>query len=76
MLVIAGHVCIDPEKRSEASAAASEVMIATREERGCISYTFSADLSDESLFHIFEEWEALVALEAHFQTPHLALFQR
>ena len=75
MLVIAGHVCIDPEKRSEASAAASEVMIATREERGCISYTFSADLGDESLFHIFEEWESQEALDAHFQTPHMAIFQ-
>ena len=70
MLVIAGHVCIDPEKRSEASAAASEVMIATREERGCISYTFSADLGDASLFNVFEEWESQEALDAHFQTPH------
>ena len=75
MLVVAGHVRIDREKRAEASAAAVEVMSATRDEPGCISYTFSADLHDESLFHVFEEWEAQEALDAHFQTPHMAVFQ-
>jgi quinol monooxygenase YgiN len=51
------------------------MMAATREEPGCISYTFSADLGDESLFHIFEEWESQEALDAHFQAPHMAVFQ-
>ena len=75
MLVVAGRVRIDPSKREAARAAAQKVMAATREEPGCISYTFSADLDDASLFHVFEEWESQEALDAHFQTPHMAEFQ-
>ncbi|MDJ0847921.1 MAG: putative quinol monooxygenase [Myxococcota bacterium] len=75
MLVIAGHIRLDPAKRDEAIAAAREMMTDTHQEAGCISYTFSADLSDEGVFHIFEEWESQEALDAHFKAPHMARFQ-
>jgi quinol monooxygenase YgiN len=75
MLVIAGRIRIDPAQRSAALAAAREMMEATRREAGCISYTFAADLADEGLFHLFEEWESQQALDAHFRTPHMAKFQ-
>ncbi len=76
MIVIAGHIQIDIAQRDNATAAALKVMEATRQEEGCISYTFSADLDDESVFHIFEEWESQEALGAHFATPHMAEFQK
>lgn len=76
MLVIAGRIVIDPAKQGEASAAARTLMEETRKESGCISYTFSADLSDAGLFHIFEEWESQEALDAHFKAPHMAQFQK
>ena len=75
MLVIAGRIRIDPAKRDDAVRAAVEMMEATRREAGCISYTFSADLSDPGAFLIFEEWESPAALGAHFQAPHMAKFQ-
>ena len=75
MLVIAGTITIDPAQREPAIAAAKEMMAATLEEPGCISYTFSADLSDPGGFRIFEEWEDQAALDAHFQAPHMAAFQ-
>jgi quinol monooxygenase YgiN len=75
MLVIAGHIRLDPAKREVALAAARDVMRDTRRETGCISYTFSADVEDEGLFHIFEEWESAEALGAHFKAPHMARFQ-
>ncbi len=75
MLVIAGYIRIDPANHEAAVAAASQVMEETHKEEGCISYTFSADLSDEGLFHLFEEWESQEALDAHFRTPHMAKFQ-
>jgi quinol monooxygenase YgiN len=75
MLVIAGHIRIDPARREDAVRAAVEVQEATRREVGCISYTFSADLSDPGTFRIFEEWESPEALGAHFRTPHMARFQ-
>ncbi len=75
MLVIAGSIVIDPAKREAAIAAALEMMKVTRQEAGCISYTFSADLTDPGGFRIFEEWESQAALDAHFKVPHMAKFQ-
>ena len=76
MIVIAGEIEIDPTHRDTAVAAAVRMMQATRQESGCISYTFSADLVDPGLFRIFEEWESQEALHAHFAAPHMAEFQK
>ena len=76
MLVVAGRIRLDPAKRAVAIAAARELMRDTRKEKGCISYTFSADVEDEGLFHVFEEWESPAALAAHFQAPHMLSFQK
>lgn len=75
MLVIAGHIRLDPAKREAALAAARELMRDTRRESGCISYTFSADVEDDGVFHVFEEWESAEALGHHFRAPHMARFQ-
>lgn len=76
MLVIAGTIRIDPAKLSEATPAAIEVMKATRAETGNVSYAFTRDLEDEGVIHVFEEWESEEALAEHFQTPHMAVFQK
>src|SRR5262245_14929120 len=76
MIVIAGHVVIDPKQREAAAAAAREMQGETRKEAGCISYTFSADLEAPGRFAIFEEWESDEALRAHFASPHMARFQK
>jgi len=75
MLIVAGRIRLDPARREDAIASSLDVMTATRAEPGCISYTFSADLSDPGVFHLFEEWESQEALDAHFKTPHMATFQ-
>jgi quinol monooxygenase YgiN len=75
MLVIAGHIRIDPARREDAIRAAVEMQEATRQEGGCLSYTFSADLAEPGLFRIFEEWESPEALAAHFKAPHMVRFQ-
>ncbi len=75
MLVIAGTIAIDPAGRDHAVAAATTMMAETLKEEGCISYTFSADLTDPGGFRIFEEWESQEALDAHFKAPHMAAFQ-
>lgn len=74
MLVIAGTIRLDPAKRDAAIAAAKAVMAATGKEPGNNAYVFSADLTDDGLFHIFEEWVDEAALGAHFQAPHMAEF--
>ena len=75
MLIIAGHIRIDPASREAAIAAARAMMTETHKEKGCEAYTFSADFSDPGLFHLFERWESQTALDAHFKAPHMAAFQ-
>jgi len=76
MLVIAGHIRMDPAKVSEARAASAVMMEATRKEEGCHAYTFSSDLEDDGVFHVFEHWESQEALDSHFKSPHMADFQK
>ena len=56
---------------------AAVVMIeATRGEDGRLEYAFAQDLADPDLFRIVERWRDEAALAAHFQTPHMAAFQK
>ena len=75
LLVVAGDVEIDPAHRDRAIEAARAVMAATRQEPGCLEYTIAADVDDPARFVIVEKWASAEALEAHFETPHMAEFQ-
>lgn len=74
MIVVAGTVVIDADRHEAMVDAANLVSAATRQEDGCLSYEFFADLTDRSRFHVFEEWENLEALEAHLRTDHIRTF--
>jgi quinol monooxygenase YgiN len=76
MLVVAGFVRIAPGYRQAAVSAAKAAMEGARQEPGCISYTFSSDLEDKSLFYVFEEWKNQDALNEHSQQPHRVDFQK
>lgn len=75
MLLVAGTFRIRPEDRDAAVAAMQWMMAETAKEDGCVSYTFSADLSDPAVFHLFEEWDSDAHLQAHFVAPHMPEFQ-
>ena len=75
MIIVAGTIRIEAEHREPAIVAMANVMAETRKEDGCISYTFSADFQDESLFHLFEEWESQEHLDAHLKAPHIDDFR-
>ncbi|MEM7322214.1 MAG: putative quinol monooxygenase [Actinomycetota bacterium] len=75
MIIVAGHIRLDPANREAAIAAASEMMAETAKEAGCVTYVFSASFDEPGLFHLFEEWESQDHLDAHFAAPHMATFQ-
>lgn len=72
MIVVAGHLIIDPTHRNDARAAIATGVAATREESGNVDYRFSADLDDADRLNLVELWESEEAMEAHLATPHLA----
>jgi len=75
MIVVAGYIRLAPGQRDQAVTAATEMMRHTRQEPGCQTYEFSADLVDPDRFRIFEEWDSPESLAAHFQTDHMRAFQ-
>ena len=75
MIVIAGTVRVNPDRRDDALAAARAMATATRREPGCAAYRFAVDIDDQNVVHLFEEWTDADALKAHFETPHMATFR-
>ena len=75
MIVVAGTAPINPEKREEAKVILKTMMDATMQEEGCITYQFLFNPWNDAEVRIFEEWDSQDALDAHFQTPHMAEFR-
>src|SRR5438876_541216 len=74
MIVVAGSVMVQPEKREMAAAAAVKMVAATKQEPGCLKYDIYSDLNDPNHFFVFEEWENDAALMDHFKSRHMAEF--
>lgn len=54
--------------------AATRVIAATRQEPGCIGYSFAVDTEEPDLLRISECWADEAALAAHGKAPHAAAF--
>lgn len=74
MLVISGAITFRADRIEEARQAALAMMAQSAAEPGCRTYEFSTLLADPLTFRLFEVWDDLQALNAHFQTPHFAAF--
>ena len=48
---------------------------ASRAEDGCLVYSYAEDVAEPGLIRVFEVWRDQAALDAHFQTPHLAAWR-
>lgn len=67
MIIIAGTVDIDPERREEALVAASKLLEPTRAQKGCMAYNWCADSLDPGRVQVYECWENEESLAEHFQ---------
>jgi quinol monooxygenase YgiN len=74
VIIVAGHMTIDPAQRDAALAAIAAGVSATRQEVGNLDYRFSPDLDDPNRFNILERWEDEDAMNAHMASSHLAEF--
>lgn len=72
MLLIIGTVRIPAENLNDARYAMQEMIEASLEEEGCVTYAFSEDVVEPGLIHVTEAWRDREALEAHFASEHLA----
>jgi len=80
MIIIIGRAEVDPARLEDLRPALQEMMRATFEETGCLSYSLAME-SDGSDGHpavltIAERWADESALAAHFTSPHMVAFNK
>jgi quinol monooxygenase YgiN len=64
VLIVAGHVVVDPEQRDDYLSGCVEVVRQARRTPGCLDFSLSADLLEAGRVNIFERWESQDAVEA------------
>lgn len=57
MLIIAGHLIVDPADRDRMVADQLEVVTAARPAPGCLDFAITADTADPARIRIYERWE-------------------
>ena len=75
MLIIAGTVRIPPENVEGLRPHMRTMLAASQAENGCLDYNYAEDVTEPGLIHVFERWRDRAALDAHFQTPHMAAWR-
>lgn len=76
MVIVMAKLSVIPGKKEELFALARDVVKATQEESGCVSYTLLDDPSDPGSCLFVEEWLDLESLRKHTTTPHIAEWKR
>lgn len=63
MVIVAGHIMVDPAQRESYLAGCVGVVEQARRAPGCLDFAISADLLDPGRIDIFERWESQQAVE-------------
>jgi quinol monooxygenase YgiN len=63
MVIVAGHITVDPEQRESYLAGCMSVVEQARRAAGCLDFAITADLLDPGRVNLFERWETQAAVE-------------
>jgi quinol monooxygenase YgiN len=63
MVIVAGHITVDPGQRESYLAGCMSVVEKARRAAGCLDFALTADLLDPGRVNIFERWETQAAVE-------------
>ncbi|HEY4455668.1 MAG TPA: antibiotic biosynthesis monooxygenase [Pseudonocardiaceae bacterium] len=64
MVIVAGHLMVDPNERESYLADCVAVVEQARRTQGCLDFCISPDPIDPGRIAIFERWESQAAVEA------------
>lgn len=64
MVIVAGHLVVDPRQRTSYLAGCVSVVEQARLAPGCLDFAITADLVDPGRIDIYERWESQAAVEA------------
>jgi quinol monooxygenase YgiN len=63
MIIVAGHITVDPEQRESLLAGSMRIVEKARQADGCLDFAMTADLLDPGRVNLFERWESQEALK-------------
>jgi quinol monooxygenase YgiN len=63
MLIVAGHITVEPQQRESYLAGCISVVEQARRAAGCLDFAITADLIDPGRINIFERWESQAAVD-------------
>jgi quinol monooxygenase YgiN len=75
MLYTIATMRLRPGEHADFMHAAAQLISATRQEAGCISYDLQRSVTDPQVFVFLERWSTRDAFEAHMGTPHMEAFR-
>ena len=64
MVIVAGHLMVDPQEREAYLMGCVAVVEQARAAPGCLDFSLSADLLDPTRIDVLERWESVEAVEA------------
>jgi quinol monooxygenase YgiN len=64
MIVVAGHLQVEPDGRASYLEGCRDVVRLARAVDGCLDFALSPDLLDPGRINVFERWRTLAAVEA------------
>jgi quinol monooxygenase YgiN len=64
MIVVAGHLQVEPDERSSYLQGCRDVVRQARASDGCLDFALSPDLLDPGRINVLERWQTLAAVEA------------
>ena len=64
MVIVAGHLIVEPAQRHDYLASCVNVVRQARTAEGCLDFALSADLIDAGRINILERWESQAAVDA------------
>ena len=67
---VVARVNVRPDKLDDTLSAFDDLVAATREEAGCVTYEVLRNVEDAHEMTFVEEWASAEALNEHFATPH------
>ena len=76
MLIIAGTLTVDAERRGEMLESVKSMVDATLAEPGCRAYAFTPDPNDAGLVRLYELWDDEEALAGHMASDHMAAWRK
>lgn len=72
MIIVLAEATARPENRDELAQALAKASVISREDPGCLAYSFQSNLEDQNSFTSIERWESREDLDAHLATAHVA----